>query len=87
MGLDIVELVFAVEEHFGVEIPNEQAATLDTVGKLLFWLRQELDRQGRTQWNDEVLFRELRQVIAEQTSVSMEEIVPEARFVEDLRLD
>ena len=34
MGLDTVELVMAVEEHFEIEIPDEIAATLETVGQL-----------------------------------------------------
>lgn len=87
MGLDTVELVYAVEAHFDVRIPNEQAAQMETVGKLLFWLRQELDRLGRTEWNDEALFKELRQVIHRQTSIPIEDIAPEARFVKDLRMN
>ena len=34
MGLDLVELVMEVEETFGFSIPDADAATLDTVGKL-----------------------------------------------------
>ncbi len=60
---------------------------MDTVGKLLFWLRLERDRLGRTEWNQEALFQALRQVIHRQTWIPSEDIVPEARFVEDLRLD
>ena len=34
MGLDLVELAMEVEETFGFSIPNEDAAALDSVGKL-----------------------------------------------------
>ena len=34
MGLDAVELVMEVEDAFGFSIPNEDAAGLDTMGKL-----------------------------------------------------
>ena len=34
MGLDLVELVMEVEETFGFSIRDEDAAKLDTVGKL-----------------------------------------------------
>ena len=32
-SLDTVELVMALEEEFGIEIPDEVAETIDTVGK------------------------------------------------------
>jgi hypothetical protein len=34
MGLDMIELVLAVEDAFGFSIPDEDAARLDTMGKL-----------------------------------------------------
>ena len=37
-SLDIVELVMAVEEDFGVAIPDETAANLKTVGDLVRWI-------------------------------------------------
>ncbi|PAW64618.1 MAG: acyl carrier protein [Verrucomicrobiia bacterium Tous-C4TDCM] len=37
-SLDIVELIMAVEEDFGVAIPNETAANLKTVGDLVRWI-------------------------------------------------
>jgi acyl carrier protein len=36
--LDSVEIVMAVEEEFGVELPDEQAEKLVTVGDLIRWL-------------------------------------------------
>lgn len=37
-SLDIVELIMAVEEEFGVEIPDEDAEGLRTVGDMLAYL-------------------------------------------------
>lgn len=34
-SLDVVELVQGVEDEFSIEIPDEQAETLTTVGKIL----------------------------------------------------
>jgi acyl carrier protein len=41
-SLDIVELVMAFEEKFGIEIPDEDAQKLDTVGKAVSYLETKL---------------------------------------------
>ncbi len=38
-SLDIVELVMAVEEEFGIEIPDEDAEKLKTVGDFCSYLQ------------------------------------------------
>ncbi|RFB81012.1 acyl carrier protein [Methylovirgula sp. 4M-Z18] len=39
-SLDIVELVMAFEEEFGVEIPDDQAETITTVGDAIKFLEK-----------------------------------------------
>ncbi|MCP5432540.1 MAG: acyl carrier protein [Alphaproteobacteria bacterium] len=39
-SLDIVELVMAFEEEFGVEIPDEAAETIQTVGDAIKFIEQ-----------------------------------------------
>ena len=87
MGLDSVELVMAVEEHFDLTIPDEDAATLNTVGKLNDWVVNELQRLKRTKVDSTVVFSELRQLICDQLGVTADRVVPEARFVQDLHVD
>jgi acyl carrier protein len=41
-SLDIVELVMAMEEEFDVEIPDEDAEKLATVGAAVEYLREKL---------------------------------------------
>lgn len=41
-SLDIVELVMAFEEKFGLEIPDEDAQKLDTVGKAIGYIELKL---------------------------------------------
>lgn len=40
-SLDIVELVMAVEEEFGIEIPDEDAEKLKTVGDFCNYLQSK----------------------------------------------
>jgi acyl carrier protein len=37
-SLDTVELIMALEEKFGLQIPEEEAQKLDTVGKAVTYL-------------------------------------------------
>lgn len=39
-SLDVVELVMAFEEEFGVEIPDEDAEQLQTVGDAIRYLKE-----------------------------------------------
>ena len=86
MGLDSVELVMNVEEHFGIEIPDRIAETLFTVGDLHGFVVAELNRRGRPQ-DPEAVFGELRELICDQLGIEPERVVPAARFVQDLRID
>jgi len=40
-SLDIVELVMAIEEEFGIEIPDEEAEKIVTVGDAINYLEQK----------------------------------------------
>lgn len=41
-SLDVVELIMAVEEEFGLEIPDEDAENLATVGAIEAYLAQKV---------------------------------------------
>ena len=43
-SLDTVELVMAFEEEFGVEVPDEDAEKLQTVGNVTDYLRDKADK-------------------------------------------
>lgn len=87
MGLDAVELVLSVEELFNIEISNEQAEKLETVGQLRDFIVSELRRLGRSNVNADIVLDELRVVICAQLGVKPEQVVPEAHFVHDLGID
>jgi acyl carrier protein len=40
-SLDTVELVMAFEEEFGIEIPDEDAEQMQTVGQAIKYLREK----------------------------------------------
>ncbi|NPA52874.1 MAG: acyl carrier protein [Aquificae bacterium] len=40
-SLDVVELIMAFEEEFGIEIPDEDAEKIATVGDVLNYIREK----------------------------------------------
>lgn len=45
-SLDIVELVMAFEEEFGVEVPDEDAEKLQTVGDVVTYIKERANKGG-----------------------------------------
>ncbi len=44
-SLDTVELVMAFEEEFGVDIPDEDAEQMRTVGDAIRYLKEHMDQE------------------------------------------
>jgi len=42
-SLDIVELVMSIEESFDIEIPDEDAGKLQTIGDAITYLKERLE--------------------------------------------
>jgi acyl carrier protein len=87
MGLDTVELVMTVEEQFEIEIPDEIAATLETVGLLHDFVVSELERRSLSPIDKAAVFSRLRNIICEHTGIEPHRIAPDAYFVRDLHFD
>ncbi|MGQ9478339.1 MAG: acyl carrier protein [Candidatus Bipolaricaulia bacterium] len=45
-SLDIVEMIMELEEEFGIEIPDEDAEKITTVGEAIEYIRGLVERQG-----------------------------------------
>ncbi len=41
-SLDVVELIMAFEEEFGIEIPDEDAEKIQTVGDVIKYLQEKV---------------------------------------------
>jgi acyl carrier protein len=87
MGLDTVELVMAVEEEFGISIPDSAATNMLTVGEMHTFVVSELNRLGKPHVDPVVIFEHLQRIIVRQLGVRPSEVIPSARFVKDLRAD
>ena len=84
MGLDTVELVMAVEEHFAIEMNDEDAAQLAPCGLLADYVVKQLRARGDARTDDEV-WTQVKEIIVEQLGVKPAEVTREAKFYEDLR--
>ena len=86
MGLDSVELVMAIEDEFGIEIPNTDAPQLFVLGAMHDFIVRALRQRGDTP--DEVqVWERLRAVVVEQLGVRPDEVTRSAHIVYDLRAD
>lgn len=45
-SLDTVELVMALEEQFNIEIPDEDAEKIQTVGQVIEYIKNKIGQQG-----------------------------------------
>ncbi len=86
MGLDTVELVLEVEKQFDVLIPDERAATTETVGQLAALVCELREQSGAPLPCDEVRAR-LRKMISDQFAIPLDRVTAEANFVKDFKLD
>lgn len=84
MGLDSVELLMAVEEEFGIDIPNAEAEGIITAEDLLqVILRHSFPRLGV---NEDEVWERLRRVIIDDTATEPAKVVRSARIIQDFGL-
>jgi acyl carrier protein len=86
MGLDIVELVMAVEEEFDVDIPDAAQEMIGTVGDLADAVAAELARLGRPA-NPDAIFEKIKAITIERLEVPPDKVTRETSFTEDLGAD
>jgi acyl carrier protein len=86
MDLETVELIMAVEEEFIIEIPDDRAERIASIGELRNVVMMELQRFDRRGEPDAVLDR-ISEIAANFAHVDRGSIGPDTTLVEDLGLN
>jgi acyl carrier protein len=87
MGLDSVEIVMKVENHFDISIPDDVAEKLSTVGLLHEYVYAELQRKKRRDVGYSQVFDDIRDILVKQLGIDSRQIQRESHFIHDLRID
>ena len=79
MGLDSVELVMAIEEEFGIDIPDRDAEKMTTVGEVYEWLKTRIATTDPIACLTQRVFYQLRRALIANYGLERRliEIVPE----------
>lgn len=85
MGLDTVELVYAVEDAFGISIPDAEAEQMVTPAIMIAYVQDVVASQPERKWTPEEVRQRVRQIISEQLGVKNFKDTDE--FVRDLGAD
>ncbi len=86
MGLDTVELVMAVEEEFGITIPDDVAPKLVRLGDLHAFA-VEAFRARDEAVDPSTVWEEIKAIMRREFGIREANLVPEAHIVDDLGLD
>jgi len=74
MGLDSVEMVIAIEEEFGIDIPDEVAGQFATVGDLYNYLKKELKSTPPAQCITQRMFYRVRRALVENYDIQKQSV-------------
>lgn len=80
MGLDSVELVMAIEEHFGIEIADKDAERLITPGLVVDYICSKLQMADEKRCQSQRAFYLLRRALVKKSGRKRNEISPQTRL-------
>src|SRR5260221_11931140 len=80
MGLDVVEFVMEMEEHFGVVITDDQAWRMTTVGDLYAFLLAQDCRKASHQCPTSQAFYRLRRSLTGNLGIERSRVRPSAQL-------
>lgn len=88
MGLDTVEFVLEAEKRCGLDIPDEDAATIKTVGQLSRYIHNWLVcRDDAAAADESAVFERFCDQVERQFRIGRRLVRRDSRFVKDLQLD
>jgi acyl carrier protein len=83
MGMDTVELLWKIEKRYGIAIPNEEAAKMDTVQEICNTVMRHLPKGT----DYEKIYKEIREIVADHAGIEVQNIEPHHSITNDLGLD
>ena len=86
MGLDSVEIVMLFEEHFEIEITDQEATSLTTVGEMRDLVCKKL-LQNNYRANPELILTEIINLTAKFSAIDPNKIIVDSHFVTDLKIN
>jgi acyl carrier protein len=86
-GLDTVELLMAIEEEFGIEIPNKHAEKIYTVGEMYEYLRRRLATTPADECLSQKIFYKLRRALIANYRMARKDVSPESKMTDLLSLE
>jgi hypothetical protein len=84
MGLDLIEMVYRIEEEFEITIPDEFATTLTTPKMVIDYL-MSLPKVNE-KWSRDCIHISVWQIIEEEGGIEQKDFNDDSRFVEDMRM-
>jgi len=82
-GLDTVEYVILIEDKFGIQIPDDDAIQIKTLGQLCDYIAAKKALQDEAS-NPESIWPTVREISGQWFAVDVGKLTPEKRFIEDL---
>ena len=84
MGLDLVEIMINVEEEFGIDILEDAARKIETVGDIVDYVERQIRENDVPQWKAEQVYAEflvrIKNELASALKISESQIDPNDRL-------
>jgi acyl carrier protein len=88
MGLDTVEFVLWAEQEFEIEIPDNDAQFILTVGQFTTYVHRKLfNMHGAASKSEAEIFKRIKDFLIAEFEIAPEKISRDSNFVKDLGLD
>ena len=87
MGLDTVEIVMWAEEEFDIEISDEEASNIFTVGEFASFITMKAFSSTATSISEDEVYNKLCDLLVNGYAVERDTIKSSSRFIQDLGLD